>query len=653
MNERSNMSITIGVLSIGGGVGHSILTSVKNMSIPKRIIGFDINLSNFSSSDCDSVFVLPRYTDENYIVELVKLSIENNIDILIPGLDDESLILAKNIDTFTRNNIKVLVSDFPLLELVRNKYNLCKHFSISKHLFVESYTITEAKSLISIAKEILPLIAKPNAGSASSGVVIINSPEQLDSLSDEVVLQEIAFPSKTDKFYHHFLENISLGLNTQISEISVQVIIDKAGKIIGEFMSKNRLKSGVPIEVVPFIDDSISEHIKMVVAELRELGLRGPVNIQGRQSDKGFKIFEINARFTGITGLRSLLGFNELEACIRDWFDLAPSQLGVNLNRTGYRQVENKVVQNYQRPNDNSYKNNTSSILITGGNGFLANELVLELQNEYYLYIASRSKESLSSKYGKLDNLKFISNRELIDGSFNLGMIDVIIHTAFARPGCEKKDYSESLQFTQQLFSKAAQIQVPKIINISSQSVYGPLIKDFHKETDFPVPETLYGIAKYSAELLLEGVKSTSPHTIVVNLRPSSIINSSSNELIYSLLRKMIASKPITINDGEQTLDMIDVKDVVKSITLLIKKTKLNSSVYNIGNIKKFTLNEIVEIIDLAGSNRIGKKLIVDSITTNRQLNYGVNLSRIMNELDYNQQYSLEKSIDDLLQTLI
>jgi hypothetical protein len=36
----------------------------------------------------------------------------------------------------------------------------------------------------------------------------------------------------------------------------------------------------------------------------------------------GFKIFEMNARFTGITGLRALMGFNEVAICIEKWLKI-------------------------------------------------------------------------------------------------------------------------------------------------------------------------------------------------------------------------------------------------------------------------------------------------------------------------------------------
>lgn len=54
-----------------------------------------------------------------------------------------------------------------------------------------------------------------------------------------------------------------------------------------------------------------------VADALCEVGLFGPLNIQGEITTKGFKIFELNPRFTRITGMRTALGFRECGAMIR------------------------------------------------------------------------------------------------------------------------------------------------------------------------------------------------------------------------------------------------------------------------------------------------------------------------------------------------
>jgi len=110
-------------------------------------------------------------------------------------------------------------------------------------------------------------------------------------------------------------------------------------------MSYNKLKNGVPIEILPFDNNHIWTQIDLILPKLKELGHKGPLNIQGRLTDRGFKIFEMNARFTGITGLRALMGFNEVEACIKKWLDIGDTKnLKINYDRFGIRQVMDKAI---------------------------------------------------------------------------------------------------------------------------------------------------------------------------------------------------------------------------------------------------------------------------------------------------------------------
>ena len=54
----------------------------------------------------------------------------------------------------------------------------------------------------------------------------------------------------------------------------------------------------------------------------------------------------MNARFTGITGLRAYMGFNEVEYCIKEWLGL-PMQndpLVLNYNHFGIRQTADKSI---------------------------------------------------------------------------------------------------------------------------------------------------------------------------------------------------------------------------------------------------------------------------------------------------------------------
>lgn len=653
------MSLNVGILSIGGGVGQSVASSLKKSLLPIKLYGFDFNTVNYGSLECSVKIKTPRYSDPNYIDFLIDSCLKNRIVIIIPGLDDEALILSKNIKIFEKSGINVLVSGQDLLSLVRDKHKMCQQLNQISNIFVESFDKLTLQEKITTNSILFPLIAKPNNGSASSGVRIILNESDLNLLTEDYVIQELAIPSFENPYLNDYLDEIAKGKNLQVSEVSIQLVADYNGELLGEFMSMNRLKDGVPIEVIPFENERISKSIKTLLPMLKSLGFRGPLNIQGRLTNDGIKIFEMNARFTGITGLRSYFGFNEVEACIRSWlgYDLQP--LKVNYNRFGLRQTENRIALINDFESVKLYssllhvRNVRESILITGATGHLAYELIQQLKSEYTLYLASRDKKALNDKFGQTSDMIYISNEEISSGIFNLGLVDTIIHTAFSRPGCQSHEFAESLDFTQKLFSIAAKSQTPKIINISSQSVYGPLINNLWSENDIPNPSSLYSLAKLNSELLLLGVNDLSPHTNLTSIRLSKIMRSEQNDLITKLLETLLEEKPLIINDGSQTFDLIDIEDVGLAIKNLIKSTKKFEPVYNLGNTKKVSLNSLIQFINDYGKNKFGKTFKVVSQNNTKQPSFGLNVELFKNTFDWNPICELEESINRILENYI
>ena len=111
----------------------------------------------------------------------------------------------------------------------------------------------------------------------------------------------------------------SHGALIQKDEISIQVLTGFEGNFLGCFTSKNVLKNGVPMLIEPLREDTsgAEKTAKEIAAYLATLGLKGPCNLQCKITTAGPVFFESNLRFTGITAVRTAMGFREVEACIR------------------------------------------------------------------------------------------------------------------------------------------------------------------------------------------------------------------------------------------------------------------------------------------------------------------------------------------------
>lgn len=71
----------------------------------------------------DGCFEVLRVTDENYIPQLLDICKNNEIGMIVPTIDTELLVLAKNKKLFNDNGIIVSVSDLDFITVCRDKRN--------------------------------------------------------------------------------------------------------------------------------------------------------------------------------------------------------------------------------------------------------------------------------------------------------------------------------------------------------------------------------------------------------------------------------------------------------------------------------------------------------------------------------------------------
>lgn len=390
MRFNKTKKITIGISSIGSGVAQSIIDSCQLSNLNIEIIGFSNNPFSFGAYDCSKHIILPDVNNSTYINKLLSSCIKNKVKILFPAFDTELPILSKYRKLFESNGIKIILSSDKLIKISRNKLimseEMCK---ISKN-FVQSYTAPQVFDLIKKNKVKFPLISKPIGGSSSKNVSYIKNFDQLKAVSKDSIVQKIIYPSTKDPNFKKFIHSIKKNQLLQVSEISVQLLFDKESRLLGNMSTLNKLSNGIPIEIVPFKNKQLNSAIKRILPFFIKNKAFGPINLQGRLTSSGPVFFEINPRFTGITGMRAMMGFNEVEKIILDLISKSPINKIEECNHSlvGLRQVKNRVVKNsydkhlIQEINKNPLTNFTkkSKVLISGGNSYLGKELIRQFQ---------------------------------------------------------------------------------------------------------------------------------------------------------------------------------------------------------------------------------------------------------------------------------
>ena len=637
-----------------------MVNSCNLSSLPLKTVGLGTNPFAYGAYACDVMDYTPTIYAQDFIEKLIQKCKKHGVDFLIPGRDDEAQIYAQNRQEFEKNGIEILAASEEIISLCRDKERMSVELNPVLNVFVRCFQKETVLEALEKGEVEFPLIAKPRSGFASKGVEIIRSEEDFHLITPSHILQELASPGVSDPNYDFYISEIGKNKNPQVSEISIQLVIGKDGELLGKMATYNKLSGGIPIEILPYDQPDIWEVVDRLLPEFLKRGLVGPLNIQGRLTDKGLKIFEMNPRFTGITGLRALMGFNEVEACIKNWLGLDYSKSTLNFSpfRFGIRQTADRVMGLHKSQeidslflsvNKGSF-HTKKKLLLTGASGYLGRQLLVDLisQNEYDVVVLGRGRSKHKQLFGSLD-FQFVDFEDLGKGGFDLGLIDLVLHAAFARPFQGEKAIAESLALTNTLFSRLAAHHVPLIVNISSQSVYGPESGLEWTESSPVAPQSIYGQAKYATELLLQSLNEIYPHINTVSLRLGTLAGGQAGLHPVDLLSKMVLravdGNNIELKNGQVLVERLDVRDASKAILrILSRHPDRLQSVYNLGQGQTTTLEEVAKLIVQFSPSPIQ----IENKSEEFEARPILNIDRFSSDFNWNPDYAMKDTVESL-----
>lgn len=138
-------------------------------------------------------------------------------------------------------------------------------------------------------------------------------------------------------------------------------------------------------------------------------------------------------------------------------------------------------------------------LLITGGTGYLGNELVKKSHAQGFLTAASYySKPPPVDSPPNVHWLQFdVRDQVAVEDSFHSVLPDVVIHTAFRQQGPDMWDVTAGGTRT---IARAAGAMGVRLIHVSSDVIFDGEHDGAYTEADHPSPITAYGVAKADAE---------------------------------------------------------------------------------------------------------------------------------------------------------
>jgi UDP-glucuronate 4-epimerase len=270
------------------------------------------------------------------------------------------------------------------------------------------------------------------------------------------------------------------------------------------------------------------------------------------------------------------------------------------------------------------------TILVTGGAGFIGSNLIDQLILEGHKVICldnfdtfyERSiKEANIFEFSKSDSVEVlegdIRDRELLGRIFGGNKIDLVIHLAAkagVRPSISHPHdyYDVNTIGTLAILEAMKKHSVSKMIFASSSSVYGnhtPI--PFSEDAIVDAPISPYAATKRSAELMCHVYCMLHKFDISC-LRFFTVYGPRQRPdlAIHKFTKLIYEGKAIPFfGDGDTARDYTYIDDVVAGIINAAKFLK-GYNVYNIGESKITSLNELLEIL----SNEMNKKVIVDRL---------------------------------------
>ena len=564
------------VTCVGSGVGQSVLDSLNELR-QDYIIGCDMNRNVYATHFCDEFHFVPGLYSEGYLDTLLNIAIERKADIIIPGHDHELALLSKDIDKFHAHGIEVLVSEPKVISISRDKYLWYEYFHERGCSIVPTYKVKDFKE--SPDSSIFPAIIKPAGGSASQGIYIVHGIDELEEMSDEDIIQPYLFPTKDDKNYETIARAVNNRKFVQMSEISIQLIFGKDAKFRSIFISKNVLKNGIPVHIDTILPEEFEylDEIMKFVPICEEQGVKGPVNVQGRITEKGIFFFEMNMRFTGITGNRAQLGFNEVKYLVSDFLGQSPRPLSYTGNKVGVRQVACSTI---NRIKEGKPLNQTITIL--GGGGFLGTAFVRSIidLNQYkriVLVCRDSSYDKYVSKFQspKIEVVK--ATDPLIQSIYNSS--DVLVNFAGALANHSENEIYSAISFLYDQTKKIAQAGIPLVINASSQSLYDQTLDKKKTEEDDVRINSLYTFQKHITEKFFHFVRDNYPLSRTVSLRFPRLLGcaeESQNGFFQLIPHSLRSGKKITIANPLNNTTLLHVSDAVSAIMFVIAQERFD-----------------------------------------------------------------------------
>jgi carbamoyl-phosphate synthase large subunit len=281
MNVKElSKEVTVLISSVGrrSQLVECLRQAFKELGVCGRIVGLDIAPEMAPAAYLvDKCFRVTRCSDPEYINEVLRIAIKENVCLIVPTIDTELPTYAANRQLFLERGVTIAISDSETVRIA------CDKVETNRWLLENGFPSPRQGEPDDVFKcpdrWKFPLIIKPRLGSASAGIFVVGSLLDLRVRSENkqgLIVQEIAYGD----------------------EYTVNVFVQDGCCVCAVPHKRIEVRAGEVTKGITVRDERLMR-LATEVAE-RLPGARGALNIQCFMDANGnIMIIEINARFGG------------------------------------------------------------------------------------------------------------------------------------------------------------------------------------------------------------------------------------------------------------------------------------------------------------------------------------------------------------------
>lgn len=297
--------------------------------------------------------------------------------------------------------------------------------------------------------------------------------------------------------------------------------------------------------------------------------------------------------------------------------------------------------------------------IVTGGMGFIGSHFVdILLKNNHEILLIDKmtyaaNPLNLSQEKQNAANLKIVDvadDHRLNECVQIFGYVDCIVN--FAAESHVDKSIENSHPFLEsnikgtvnllELLRKGA---AKKMIQVSTDEVYGSINSGSWSESSSLIPSSPYSASKASAEMMCNAYGHTFGLDIVItrcanNFGPRQSLEKFIPKSIFSIIN---GSSVQVYGNGKNRREWLSVIDHCRALYLLASN-KSKHKVYNIGGVEFDNLEIVKKLSEVLNKNETNIQFVSDRL--GHDFRYSVNSERLENEHGWKPIYTFEETLN-------